>query len=128
VAALLTLVGYQVNDTIVVFDRVRENLRIGRREPLEKSLNDGINQTMSRTIITAGLTTLAILALFFFGGDALNNFAFALLCGQVIGTYSSIAIAAPLVLIYSKARGTAALTTPARRSSVSKVVRPAKAK
>jgi len=128
VAALLTLVGYQVNDTIVVFDRVRENLRIGRREPLEKSLNDGINQTMSRTIITAGLTTLAILALFFFGGDALNNFAFALLCGQVIVTYSSIAIAAPLVLIYSKARGTAALTTPARRSSVSKVVRPAKAK
>jgi preprotein translocase subunit SecF len=128
VAALLTLVGYQVNDTIVVFDRIRENLRMGRREPLEKSLNDGINQTMGRTIITAGLTTLAILALFLFGGDALNNFAFALLCGQVIGTYSSIAIAAPLVLIYSKVRGASAMPVPAKRSGVAKVVRPAKAK
>jgi preprotein translocase subunit SecF len=127
VAALLTLVGYQVNDTIVVFDRIRENLRLGRREPLEKSLNNGINQTMGRTIITAGLTTLAVLALFLFGGDALNSFAFALLCGQVIGTYSSIAIAAPLVLIYSKFRGAAALPA-ARRPGVAKVGRTVKAK
>jgi preprotein translocase subunit SecF len=127
VAALLTLVGYQVNDTIVVFDRVRENLRVGRRESLEKSLNDGINQTMGRTIITAGLTFLAVLALFLFGGDALNNFAFALLWGQIIGTYSSIAIAAPLVLIYSKVRGPAALPVQSRRPS-GKVPRAAKAK
>jgi len=124
VAALLTLVGYQVNDTIVVFDRVRENLRLKRREPLEKSLNDGINQTMGRTIITAGLTTLAVLALFLFGGDALENFAFALLCGQVIGTYSSIAIAAPVVLIYTNLRG----TKVAPVVSTAKVPKQAKAK
>lgn len=105
VAALLTLVGVSVNDTIVIFDRVRENVRLGRRESLEKSLNDGINQTMSRTVITAGTTVLAILALFLFGGEALNNFAFALLVGQIAGTYSTIAIAAPLVLIYVNFRG-----------------------
>jgi preprotein translocase subunit SecF len=104
VAALLTLVGVSVNDTIVIFDRVRENVRLGRREPLEKSLNDGINQTMGRTIITSGLTIVSILALFLFGGDALNNFAFALLMGQIVGTYSTVAIAAPLVLVYTNFR------------------------
>jgi preprotein translocase subunit SecF len=108
VAALLTLVGYQVNDTIVVFDRVRENRKLNRREDLETALNKGINETMSRTIITAGLTFLAVLALFLFGGSTLNNFAFALLIGQIVGTYSSIAIAAPLVLVYTNLRGDAA--------------------
>jgi preprotein translocase subunit SecF len=104
IAALLTLVGYQVNDTIVVFDRVRENRKLNRREDLETALNKGINETMSRTIITAGLTFLAVLALFLFGGSTLNNFAFALLIGQIVGTYSSIAIAAPLVLVYTNYR------------------------
>jgi preprotein translocase subunit SecF len=104
IAALLTLVGYQVNDTIVVFDRVRENRKMNRREDLEAALNKGINETMSRTVITAGLTFLAVLALFLFGGSTLNNFAFALLIGQIVGTYSSIAIAAPLVLVYTNLR------------------------
>ena len=125
IAALLTLVGYQVNDTIVVFDRVRENRKVNRREDLETALNKGINETMSRTIITAGLTFLAVLALFLFGGSTLNSFAFALLIGQVVGTYSSIAIAAPLVLIYTNLRGQAVpqVAAPAR-PVVSKTARP----
>jgi preprotein translocase subunit SecF len=123
VAALLTLVGYQVNDTIVVFDRVRENRKLNRQEPLEAALNKGINETMSRTVITAGLTFLAVLALFLFGGSTLNNFAFALLIGQIVGTYSSIAIAAPLVLIYTNYRGTSSAQPAAVRAP-----RPAKAK
>src|SRR5688572_23868397 len=105
IAALLTLVGYSVTDTIVIFDRVRENSKLNRREPLETALNKGINETMSRTIITAGLTFTAVLALFLFGGATLNNFAFALLVGQIAGTYSTVAIAAPLVLIYMNSRG-----------------------
>ena len=128
IAALLTLVGYQVNDTIVVFDRVRENRKLNRREDLETALNKGINETMSRTIITAGLTFLAVLALFLFGGSTLNNFAFALLIGQIVGTYSSIAIAAPLVLIYTNLRGQAAPAVAASarpaRPVVSKTARP----
>jgi preprotein translocase subunit SecF len=116
IAALLTLVGYQVNDTIVVFDRVRENRKVNRREDLEVALNKGINETMSRTIITAGLTFLAVLALFLFGGATLNNFAFALLVGQIVGTYSSIAIAAPLVLVYSNNRGTLELQPAAGKA------------
>jgi preprotein translocase subunit SecF len=116
IAALLTLVGYQVNDTIVVFDRVRENRKLNRREDLETALNKGINETMSRTVITAGLTFLAVLALFLFGGATLNNFAFALLVGQIVGTYSSIAIAAPLVLVYTNLRSRMApkVATPVR--------------
>ncbi len=104
IAALLTLVGYSVNDTIVVFDRVRENLRISRRETLEATLNKSINQTLSRTILTSGLTLVAALAMFLFGGDVINNFAFALLVGVMVGTYSSVAIASPAVLIYSNYR------------------------
>jgi preprotein translocase subunit SecF len=105
VAALLTLVGYSVNDTIVVFDRVRENLKIRRRDDLETILNDSINQTLSRTILTSGLTFLTVLALFLFGGEIINNFAFAMVIGILVGTYSSIAVASPLVLIYTKLRG-----------------------
>ena len=129
IAALLTLVGYQVNDTIVVFDRIRENRKRNRREDFETALNKGINETMSRTIITAGLTFLAVLALFLFGGSTLNSFAFALLIGQIVGTYSSIAIAAPLVLIYANVRGSTALQPAvASRASAAKSPRPAKAK
>jgi preprotein translocase subunit SecF len=105
IAALLTLVGYSVNDTIVVFDRVRENLKTRRRDELEDVLNDSLNQTFSRTILTSLLTFVTVMALFLFGGDIINNFAFALVIGTIIGSYSSIAIAAPLVLIYTRWRG-----------------------
>jgi len=104
IAALLTLVGYSVNDTIVVFDRVRENLKTRRRDDFETILNDSINQTLSRTILTSGLTLLTVLALFIFGGEIINNFAFAMVVGIIVGTYSSVAVAAPLVLIYANAR------------------------
>ena len=97
IAALLTLVGYSVNDTIVVFDRVRENLRLMRKESLNRILNLSINQTLSRTIMASGMTFLSVFALFVFGGEVLNGFAFALTVGIIIGTYSSIAIASPIV-------------------------------
>jgi preprotein translocase subunit SecF len=93
-----------VNDTIVVFDRVRENLKTRRREDLATIMNDSINQTMSRTILTSGLTLLTVLALFIFGGDIINNFAFAMVVGIIVGSYSSIAVASPLVLIYLRSR------------------------
>jgi len=98
VAAFLTIVGYSLNDTIVVFDRIRENLKILRREAYEKILNVSINQTLSRTILTSGTTLIVVLVLFFFGGEITKPFAFALIVGVVIGTYSSIFVASPLVL------------------------------
>ena len=97
IAALLTLVGYSMNDTIVVFDRVRENLRILRKDKLYNTLNLSINQTLSRTIMTSGMTFLSVFALYVFGGEVLNGFSFALTVGIIIGTYSSIAIASPIV-------------------------------
>jgi len=100
IAALLTLVGYSMNDTIVIFDRIRENLKFNRREPLEKVMNTAINQTMSRTIMTSGLTFLTVIALFLFGGPVLHGFSFALLCGIIVGTYSSIFVASPIVLFW----------------------------
>jgi preprotein translocase subunit SecF len=100
IAALLTLVGYSMNDTIVIFDRIRENLKLSRREPLEKVMNAAINQTMSRTIMTSGLTFLTVIALFLFGGPVLHGFSFALLCGIIVGTYSSVFIASPIVLFW----------------------------
>jgi preprotein translocase subunit SecF len=99
VAGILTITGYSVNDTIVIFDRVRENQRQKRREPLEKVVNDGVNQTLSRTIITAGTTFLAVLALYLFGGEVLEGFAFTMLVGIVSGTYSTIFIAAAIAII-----------------------------
>lgn len=98
VAALLTLVGYSINDTIVVFDRVRENLRLMRREDLATVINTSINQTLNRTIMTSGMTFLAVFALYLFGGQVLRGFSFALAVGIIVGTYSSIAIASPIVL------------------------------
>jgi preprotein translocase subunit SecF len=97
IAALLTLTGYSVNDTIVVFDRVRENLRTMRKDSLGRVLNLSINQTLSRTIMTSGMTFLSVLALLLFGGEVLSGFSFALTVGIIIGTYSSIAIASPIV-------------------------------
>jgi len=107
IAALLTLVGYSVNDTIVVFDRVRENLKTSRREAFETVVNRSINQTLSRTILTSGLTLIAALAMYFFGGEVINNFAFALVVGVLVGTYSSVAVASPMVLIYDNYRARA---------------------
>jgi preprotein translocase subunit SecF len=98
VAALLTLVGYSMNDTIVVFDRIRENQKLIRREAYEKIVNLSLNQTLSRTTLTAGLTFLTCMALYLFGGPVLHGFAFALVAGIIVGTYSSIFIAAPLVI------------------------------
>jgi len=100
IAAILTLVGYSNNDTIVVFDRIRENLKLMRREKLSDIVNRAINQTLSRTILTAGLTFLTVLALYLFGGEVLHGFSFALVIGILIGTYSSIAIAAPILVAY----------------------------
>jgi preprotein translocase subunit SecF len=100
IAALLTLIGYSNNDTIVVFDRIRENIKLMRREKLGDIVNRSINQTLSRTILTAGLTFLTVLALFLFGGEVLRGFSLALVIGILIGTYSSIAIAAPILVAY----------------------------
>ena len=105
IAAILTLIGYSNNDTIVVFDRIRENLKLMRREKLSDIVNRSINQTLSRTILTAGLTFLTVLALYLFGGEVLNGFSFALVIGILIGTYSSIAIAAPILVAYQDWRG-----------------------
>ena len=98
VAALLTLVGYSMNDTIVVFDRIRENMRHMRREPMPVVINLSVNQTLSRTILTSGLTLLTALSLYFFGGQVLSGFSFALVVGIIVGTYSSIYIASPILL------------------------------
>jgi preprotein translocase subunit SecF len=102
IAALLALVGYSVNDTVVVFDRVRENLKLHRAEDLEQIMNASINQTLSRTLITSGTTLLVVLALYLFGGDVINTFAFVLLVGIIVGTYSSIFVASPIALFVHK--------------------------
>jgi preprotein translocase subunit SecF len=98
IAALLTLVGYSVNDTIVIFDRARENLRQRRKDPLAKIINDSVNQTLTRTLISNGTTFLAVLGLFLFGGEVLRAFGFTMVVGIVVGTYSTIYIASPIVV------------------------------
>jgi preprotein translocase subunit SecF len=105
IAALLTLVGYSMNDTIVIFDRIRENARLMRREPFKAIVNRSINQTLSRTILTSGLTFLTVLVLFLMGGQVLRAFSFALVVGILVGTYSSFGIAAPLVVAWNHWRG-----------------------
>jgi len=105
IAALLTLVGYSMNDTIVIFDRIRENNRLMRRDPFQVVVNRSINQTLSRTILTSGLTFLTVLVLFLLGGQVLRAFSFALVVGIVVGTYSSFGIAAPLVVAWNRWRG-----------------------
>ena len=119
IAAILTLVGYSMNDTIVVFDRIRENLRLSRREPLSVVVNRSINQTLSRTVLTSGLTFLTVLSLYLFGGEVLHPFSFALVIGILIGTYSSIAVAAPMLVAYQDwraKRGKAAVLPAAKRA------------
>ncbi len=119
VAALLTLVGYSMNDTIVVFDRIRENLKTVRRESLTNIINLSINQTLSRTVLTSGLTLLTALALFLFGGDVLNGFSFALVAGIIVGTYSSVFVASPILVFWQNFRGTGkpVAATPAPRET-----------
>ena len=118
IAAILTLIGYSMNDTIVVFDRIRENLALSRRETLTDVVNRSINQTLSRTVISSGLTFLTVLSLLLFGGPVLRGFSFALTVGIVIGTYSSIAVAAPMLVAYQdwrKSQGKVA-NLPAKRA------------
>lgn len=105
VTALLTLAGYSLTDTVVVFDRIRENLRTRRRDPLAQVINQGINQVLSRTIVVSLTVFLVLVALFFFGGEVIHDFALALLIGVVIGTYSSIFVASPLLLLWPGAQG-----------------------
>ena len=119
IAAILTLIGYSMNDTIVVFDRIRENLATSRREGLADVVNRSINQTLSRTVLTSGLTFLTVLSLFFFGGEVLHPFSFALVVGILIGTYSSIAVAAPMLVAWQQSRapkGRTAALPAAKRS------------
>jgi len=127
VAALLTITGYSVNDTIVIFDRVRENAGKMRREGLETTVNTSVNQTLSRTIITAGTTFLAVFALYLLGGETLEGFAFTMLVGIVSGTYSTVFIAAAIAIILSRRKSTvraapapAAPARPATRKSAGK--------
>ncbi len=119
IAAILTLVGYSMNDTIVVFDRIRENVKLLRRERLTEIVNKSINQTLSRTVLTSGLTFLTVLSLYIFGGEVLHGFSLALVIGILIGTYSSIFIAAPMLVAYQEskaAKRAATATLPADRS------------
>src|SRR5687767_15929899 len=114
VAALLTITGYSVNDTIVIFDRVRENMRAMRREPLDTVVNLSVNQTLGRTVITAGTTFLSVLSLYLFGGEALKGFAFTMLVGIVSGTYSTVFIASAIAILLSGKQARGRPTTTAR--------------
>jgi preprotein translocase subunit SecF len=105
IAAFLTLIGYSTNDTVVIFDRVRENMRKNRRKPLIEVMNESINQTLSRTIMTSGLTMLTVAALLFLGGDVLRGFSFVMTVGIIIGTYSSVYIASPFALLWEQLFG-----------------------
>ena len=121
IAAILTLIGYSMNDTIVVFDRIRENLALSRRDSLSDVVNRSINQTLSRTVLTSGLTFLTVLSLYLFGGEVLHGFSFALVVGILIGTYSSIAVAAPMLVAYQDwraSRGKAATLPAGKRAKV----------
>jgi preprotein translocase subunit SecF len=124
VAALLTLVGYSMNDTIVVFDRIRENLKVMRRMPYAELVNLSINQTLNRTVMTSGLTFLTVLALLVFGGQVLHGFSFALTMGILVGTYSSIFIASPILIFWQnvleRRKKAHAAAAPARRTAVQK--------
>lgn len=100
IAAILTIVGYSLNDTIIVFDRIRENLRRFRRRPFEEIINSSINETLSRTVLTSTTTLVVIVALFILGGGVIHDFAFAIMIGVVVGTYSSIFVASPVILIW----------------------------
>ena len=127
IAALLTITGYSVNDTIVIFDRVRENMRGMRRDNIKEIVNVAVNQTLARTVLTAGTTTLSVLALFLFGGEVLHAFAFTMLVGVIVGTYSSVFIAAAIVVIWqgqSKRPGKLSTSAPAASVPATKARKP----
>jgi preprotein translocase subunit SecF len=130
IAAFLTLIGYSVNDTVVVFDRVRENMRRSPGEPLLTVMNRSINQTLSRTLLTGGTTVVACIAMFVLGGEVLRGFAFILALGVIVGTYSSIYIASPFALLWEQMfpGGKAATSRPARVSAAAPTKLPAAAK
>jgi SecD/SecF fusion protein len=125
VGAVLTIAGYSINDTIVVYDRIREGLASGRKGSIEQIMNESINQTLSRTILTSTVTLIPILCLFFFGGAVLRDFSLAIIIGVVVGTYSSIFIASPIVLWWTRARGGS--KTSLQREITSKQTKPATA-
>ena len=120
IAALLTITGYSMNDTIVIYDRVRENLRSMRRDDIASVVNAAVNQMLDRTMITGGLTLLSVIALYFFGGEVLKGFAFTMIVGIITGTYSSVFIAAAIVVIWQGRKPTkaapAAPVAPARKA------------
>ncbi|HVR95294.1 MAG TPA: protein translocase subunit SecF [Thermoanaerobaculia bacterium] len=116
IAAFLTLIGYSVNDTVVIFDRIRENMRKGRREPLIVTMNKSLNQTLSRTLLTGGSTLLALACLLYWGGDVIRGFAFVMFVGIIVGTYSSIYVASPFALVWEQMFGAQAR---ARRDATS---------
>lgn len=105
IAALLTVIGYSLNDTIVVFDRIRENMRLKRGLAFEELLNVSINQTLSRTLLTSGTTLIVVLSIFFIGGEVIHDFSFALLVGIAVGTYSSIFVASPVLMLWAERSG-----------------------
>src|SRR5207302_10152220 len=125
VGAVLTIAGYSINDTIVVYDRIREGLASGRKGSIEQIMNESINQTLSRTLLTSGVTMIPILCLFLFGGSVLRDFALAIIIGVVVGTYSSIFIVSPIVLWWTRARGGS--KTSLQREITSKQTKPATA-
>ena len=127
VAAILTITGYSVNDTIVIFDRVRENLRSMRKDSLETVVNTSVNQTLSRTLITAGTTFLSVLALFLFGGEALRGFSFTMLVGVISGTYSTVFIASAIAIILSQKKKGAAVAAVAVDARTGRKAKGAKA-
>lgn len=123
IAAILTVTGYSTNDTIVIFDRVRENMRSNRRESLSTIINNSINQTLGRTVITGGLTLLSMVGLYFFGGEVLRGFAFTMVIGIITGTYSSVFVAAAIVTLWkgkTPAAAPAAEPVPARRGKAAR--------
>jgi preprotein translocase subunit SecF len=128
VAAFLTLVGYSMNDTVVVYDRIRENLQKTRKKPLAEIVNESINQTLSRTILTSGLTFLVVIVLFFMGGEVLRPFSFVMLVGIIVGTYSSIFIAAPLVIVWEEWKQKRGARKPAPAAPAGKKASAAKAR
>jgi preprotein translocase subunit SecF len=105
IAALLTVIGYSVNDTIIIFDRIRENMKKGGRAMFEEIVNDSVNQTLSRTILTSSTVFIVLLALFFLGGSVIHDFAFALIVGVLVGTFSSVFVASSIVIYWRKKRG-----------------------
>jgi preprotein translocase subunit SecF len=116
VAALLTILGYSINDTVVIFDRIRENLRKYKKMPLPELIDLSVNETLSRTVMTTGTTFLALLALYIFGGEVIHGFTFAMLLGIIIGTYSSVFIAAPFLLLLGVKRDWSGVKAPAPAS------------